>query len=193
MKNNLCPPYLVSLIPNNVGDVSRYNFRNVQHSQTVHANTQLYFNSLLPSVIREWNALSQTTRELSSMNYFANHLNSDIIPPQKLYFQGSRLAQIYHTRLRTGCSTLRLHLYSKNIIENPLCNCGEIEDPFHFFFECNQYNLIRRDMLTCISAICNPNLNILLHGNDGLSEEQNLNIFMAVHNFIIKSKRFSLA
>ena len=22
----------------------------------------------------------------------------------------------------------------KNIIENPLCDCGEIEDPFHFFF-----------------------------------------------------------
>ena len=127
------------------------------------------------------------------MNCFANQLNSDIIPPQKLFFQGNRLAQIYHTRLRTGCSTLRLHLYSKNIIENPLCNCGEIEDPFHFFFECNQYNLIRRDMLTCISAICNPNLNILLPENDGLSEEQNLNIFTAVHNFIIKSKRFSLA
>ena len=156
MKNNLCPPYLASLVPNNVVDVSRYNLRNVQDSQTVHANTQLYFNSFLPCVIREWNALSQTTRELSSMDCFANQLNSDIIPPQKLYFRGNRLAQIYHTRLRTGCSTLRLHLYSKNIIENPLCNCGEIEDPFHFFFECNQYNLIRRDMLTCISAICNP-------------------------------------
>ena len=59
----------------------------------------------------------------------------------------------------------------KKIIEKPLCNCGDIEDPFHFFFECNQYNLIRRDMFTCISAISNPNLNILLHGNDGLSEE----------------------
>ena len=80
-----------------------------------------------------------------------------------------------------------------NIIENPLCNCGEIEDPFQFFFECNQYNFIRRDMLTCISTICNSNLYILLHGNDGLSEEQNLNIFIADHNFIIKSKRFSLA
>ena len=118
---------------------------------------------------------------------------SIIFRSQKLYFQGNRHAQIYHARQRTGCSTLRLHLYSKNIIENPLCNCGEIEDPFHFFFECNQYNLIRRDMLTCISAICNPNLKILLHRNNGLSEEQNLNIFMAVHNFIIKSKRFSLA
>ena len=107
MKTNLCP-HLASLVPNNVGDVSRYNLRNVQHSQTVHANSQLYFNSFLPSVIREWNALSQATRELSSMDCFVNQLNSDIIPPHKLYFQGNRLA-----RLRTGCSTLRLHLYSK--------------------------------------------------------------------------------
>ena len=52
MKNNLYPPYLASLVPNNVRDVSRYNLRNVQHSQTVHANTQLYFHSFLPSVIR---------------------------------------------------------------------------------------------------------------------------------------------
>ena len=120
MKINLYPSYLASLVPNNVGDVSRYNLRNVQHSQTVHANTQLYFNSFLPSVIREWNALSQPTRELSSMDCFANQLKSYIIPPQKLYFQGNRLAQIYHARLRTGCSTLRLHLYSKNIIVDPL-------------------------------------------------------------------------
>ena len=48
-------------------------------------------------------------------------------------------------------------------------------------------------MFTCISAICNPNLNILLHGNEDLSEEQNLNIFMDVHNCIIKSKGLSLA
>ena len=89
-------------------------------------------------------------------------------------FQENRLAQIHHARLRAGCSTLCLHLYYENIIENPLCNCGEIEDPFHFFVECNQYNLIRRDMLTCKSVICNPYLNILLHGNEGLSGEQNL-------------------
>ena len=37
-----------------------------------------------------------------------------------------------------------------------------------------------------------PNLNILLHGNEGLSEELKLNIFKAVYNFITKSKRFSL-
>ena len=177
MKNNLCPPYLASLVPNNVGDVSWYNLINVQHSQTVHALFQFVF----PSVIREWNALPQATREFRVMDCFTNQLNADITLPQKLYFLGNHLAQIYHARLRTGCGTLRLHLYSKNIFENHLCNCGKIEDPFHFFFECNQYNLVQRDILTCISAICNTDLNILLHGNERLSKKQNLNIFMAVH------------
>ena len=41
------------------------------------------------------------------------------------------------------------------IQHNLLCTCSEIEDPFHFLFECSQYNLIRRDVLTCLSAICN--------------------------------------
>ena len=85
--------------------------------------------------------------------------------------------------LRTDCSTLRLHLYSRTI-KNPLCNCGENEDPFHFILECNQYNLIQRDMLTCVSDIYNPYLNILLHGNEGNSEEHNLNICMTVHNLL---------
>ena len=133
MKNNLSPSYLT-----NNEDISRYNLRNVQHSQTVHSNSQLYFNSFLPSVIRDCNALPEAPRDSNSMEYVTNQLNSDISTPQKLYFQGKRLAQIYHTRLRTGCSTLRLHLYSKIIIENPLCNCGENDDPFFFFFECNQ-------------------------------------------------------
>ena len=62
MKNNLCPPYLASLVSNNIGDVSRYNVRNVQHSQTVHAKSQLYFNWFLPSGVREWNDLPEATR-----------------------------------------------------------------------------------------------------------------------------------
>ena len=81
----------------------------------------------------------------------------------------------------------------KNIIENALCNCGEIEDPFHFFFECNQYKLIGRDMLTSVSAICNPILIILLHGNEDFSAEQNFNIINVAHKLIIKSKHSNLS
>ena len=50
MKNNLCPPYLASLVPNNVGDVSRCNLRNVQHSQTVHIYKYTALLQLVPSI-----------------------------------------------------------------------------------------------------------------------------------------------
>ena len=44
--------------------------------------------------------------------------------------------QILHTRLQTGCSALSYDLYSKNIIDSPLCNCrcGDIENADHLFF-----------------------------------------------------------
>ena len=48
MKNNLCPNYLSSLVPPNISSSVRYNLRNVNDSRTVHANTQLYYNSFLP-------------------------------------------------------------------------------------------------------------------------------------------------
>ena len=52
MRNNLCPEYLSSLVPTNVGSTVGYSLRNANDIRTVNANTQLYFNSLLPSVIR---------------------------------------------------------------------------------------------------------------------------------------------
>ena len=42
MKNNLSPTYLTNLVPNNIEDILRYNLRNVKHTQTAHANSQLY-------------------------------------------------------------------------------------------------------------------------------------------------------
>ena len=46
-------------------------------------------------------------------------------------------------------------------------------------------------MLTSVSAICNPILIILLHGNEDFSAEQNFNIINAAHKFIIKSKHLT--
>ena len=55
MYNNLTPDYLSSLVPSSVNEVSHYNLRNANDVLTVNARTALYFNSFLPSVIREWN------------------------------------------------------------------------------------------------------------------------------------------
>ena len=78
----------------------------------------------------------------------------------------------------------------KNIVDNPYCTCGDIEDTHLFLFVCHQYTDLRRDLLNSVSDICQPNLNVLLCGDITLTFVQNKQIFKAVQEFIIKSKRF---
>ncbi|MES9994058.1 MAG: hypothetical protein ABW098_19070, partial [Candidatus Thiodiazotropha sp.] len=193
MKSNMCPTYLSSLVPATVGNTSRYDLRNVDDLQTIHAHSQLYFDSFLPSVIREWNVLPTTVRNSTSLMSFKAQLNQNIRPPPSFYCSGSRQGQIYQVRLRTNCSSLKLHLYSKNIIDSPLCVCGEIEDTFHFLLECDIYSDLRRELLTSVSSICNPSLNVLLFGSPDISDDLNVQIFAAVQKYILKTKRFSLS
>ena len=148
--------------------------------QALHANTHCYFNSFLPSVIREWNELSQPIRNSTSLSFFKYKLNSGATNPTSYYFEGKRLGQIYHTRLRTSCSSLNQHLVSKNIVDSPLCACGSIEDTNHCSFNCVQYNDIRQQLINSISDFCDPTLNLLLYGDRNLTYEQNKNIMVSV-------------
>ena len=78
---------------------------------------------------------------------------------------------------------------SKNVVDNPCCTCGDIEDT-NFLFVCHQYKDLRRDLLNSVSDICQPNLNVLPCGDITLTFVQNKQIFKAVQEFIIKLKRF---
>ena len=84
----------------------------------------------------------------------------------------------------------RQHLHSKNIVDSLYCTCGDIEDTHHFLFVCHQFTDLRRDLLNSLSDICQPNPNVLLCGDISLTFVQNKQIFKAVQEFIIKSKRF---
>ena len=59
MVNHPTPFYLSSLIPLTVSETSRYNLRNANNISTINARTNQYFNSFLPSTIRDWNSLSE--------------------------------------------------------------------------------------------------------------------------------------
>ena len=129
MQNDLSPEYLCSLVPPTVGSTSSYPLRNADDLHSLHTNSQLYYNSFLPSAVREWNQLPIETRNSStSLNIFKTRIKNNISLPPSYYFTGKRLGQIYHTRLRTKCSSLRHHLLSKHIIECPRCICGSVED-----------------------------------------------------------------
>ena len=55
--NLVSPHYLSTLVPHLVGNTSTHNLRNANDIGTVHANSQLYYSSFLPSAIRTWNEL----------------------------------------------------------------------------------------------------------------------------------------
>ena len=70
MQNDLCPEYLTSLDPPTDGN-------NSTNLQTVHPNIQLYYKSLLPSVIRDWNDLPQEIQKSNSLSTFKRKVNAD--------------------------------------------------------------------------------------------------------------------
>ena len=183
---------MTSLVPPTVGNNTIYSLRNATNIQTIHARSQLYYNSFLPSVIRDWNSLPMDTRNANSLRSFKYKLNTDIKLPPVYFNDGTRHGQIYHSRLRTGCSSLNSHLYAKHLIDCPLCICGEVEDTNHYLLQCDRYADLRRDMLNTITTFCPPTFNTLIWGNSELSLESNKDIFLSVQNVILKSKRFKI-
>ena len=93
MQNDMSPNYLSSLVPPSVGNTTNYPLRNSTNSHTIHTNSQLYFNSFLPSVIRDWNELSEQTRNLPSIASFKREINSDIKNIPSFYFDGKRFGK----------------------------------------------------------------------------------------------------
>ena len=139
MFNNLSPEYLSSLIPPTINTLPQYNLRNAQNIQTVNSRTTQYFNSFLPSSIREWNNLPLNVRNSDSVIIFKRKLNSDIKAIPRHFYEGNRHAQVLHTRLRTKCSSLNDDLFQKRITDSPLCLCGNVENTDHYLMRCPLY------------------------------------------------------
>ena len=111
--NGLTPNYLLDLVPPIIQETTNYNLRKANDIQTLHARTNLYYNSFFPSTIRAWNSLPEDTKQSPSISSFKFRLNRDINKPPKYYNTGIRMGQILHTRIRLECSSLNAHLYRK--------------------------------------------------------------------------------
>ena len=191
MMNDLTPTYLKSLIPATVANTSAYQLRDTENIRPLLTRTQLYYKSFLPSSIRNWNQLPLNIRNSASLSSFKQQLNKDNNKVPKYYSTGNRQLQIYHTRLRTNCSSLKQHLYSKNIITDPSCACGSVESTKHFLLQCPQFNQARTKLIDTLSTICVPSLNVLLYGDNSLDNNNNEIIFEADQKYICDSKRFT--
>ena len=91
-----------------------------------------------------------------------------------------------------GCSKLNYDLcYKLYVTDDPACQCGaRMENAYHFFLECRNFNLISSNLLASIEPYSECNINVTLNGNNALSKDNNFLIFDAVHKFIINSNRF---
>ena len=186
MCNDIAPSYLSSLVPRPDQNTSRYSLRNVNNIRTIHSRTNQYYNSFLPAVIRDWNDLPCSDRIVDTVDDFKRQLSQGRVIVPKYFYAGNRSIQILHTRLRTGCSSLNYDLYSKNIIESPLCNCrcSDRENADHFFFRCQLYRNHRQVLMDTLLQHGNITLNIILNDDLNLPNEFNIVIFEAVQRYI---------
>ncbi|KAK3096455.1 hypothetical protein FSP39_000336 [Pinctada imbricata] len=189
MIHNLTPQYLSNLVPQRVHQVSNRTLRNNDDFSIPYARTNLYSKSFLPQTVRDWNNLPDQLKLAPSLNSFKTLLNNDKRKPPKYYFFGNRQSQILHSRLRLHCSSLNADLFDNHISESNLCTCGSPETAEHFLLTCNKYSEIRNRTIDTIPL--SYSIQILLEGNNLLSDSLNEEIFSKVHEFIIKSRRFN--
>jgi hypothetical protein len=141
MKNNISPQYLSDLVPDFLNSIHSHNTSNSSIILPIRTRTSLYTNYFLPATIRSWNLLPERIKSSTSINSFKSNLKSNHPQQSPYYYIGKRLCQILHSRLRMHCSSLNQHLYSKNIVDSPLCKCGAIETTEHYLLYCPLYNV----------------------------------------------------
>ena len=103
-----------------------------------------------------------------------------------LYSHGLRTLQIYHTQLRLEWNSLNFH--KKNIIESPLCRCGDVETTKHYFLNCPHYHVPRNQLL---NDYLHLPIKTLLKGDTHLILDENETIFNAVQTFIAHTGRLT--
>ena len=74
----MTPEFLSSLVPPYIRVTNRYNLRNANDIQSIHACTALFHNSFLPATVRDWNSLPLEIRQSESISTFKKHLFANI-------------------------------------------------------------------------------------------------------------------
>ena len=172
MYNDLTPSYLSSLVPQSINNLSQYSLRNADNLQSIHARTNLYFQSFLPSVVRKWNYLSSEAKRSSSVTSFKNYLNCNRTSVPKYFCTGNTKTQILYTRLRTKCSSLNSDLYSNNVTESTFCRCEQVENLHLYLLCCPFYTAQRNELFNAVSEYRTISLNLLLFGDASFHTQQ---------------------
>ena len=106
----------MQLLPPRVQQFSRYPLCNSEDFAIPVTRTATYYNSFLPTALRDWNALSPDTWNAPILNSFKYTLRNNQILVTKYFdiLHVSRIAQILHNRIRLECSSLNSHLFKQS-------------------------------------------------------------------------------
>ena len=190
--NGLSPPHLHNIYMQYLRhDEARYFFRN-DNIPTVYARTETYRRSFFPSVIRSWNNLDPSIRNIGTLGRFKSSLRAPSRVKNLYLSIGSRQINCILTCIRMKCSQLRSDLFINNIIDNKNCTCGSEENALHFFLECPNYNLFRNTLIIDTSFITLLTVDTILNGDDSLSRQDNVLLHKAVSKFILSTNRFTI-
>ena len=99
----------------------------------------------------------------------------------------SKLSARGYALLRLKCSSLKDHLFQKNIIDSGLCTCGKIETTAHYLLQCPNYIFIRNEAIQTLGTI---DVQSLIFGNSLKNENENRLVFETVSKYIARTKRF---
>ena len=83
-------------------------------------------------------------------------------------------------------------LFRVHLANDPGCICGcAFEDAIHYILECCLYNEAREELKLRLVFLNELKIEVLLFGDDTLTEKQNLQIFKSVQLYIKRTKRFT--
>ena len=90
------------------------------------------------------------------------------------------------------CSEYHKIMFRVYLANDPGCICGcAFEDAIHFILECCLYNEAREELKLRLVFLHELKIEVLLFGDDTLTEMQNLQIFKSVQLYIKRTKRFT--
>ena len=165
------PDYLNSLVPPQISETHQHNTRISNNTFYLNCRTFYYQNSFLPSSMKLWNNISNDIRLNSSKCCFKRFLDRNVCTKSYYFNFGSR---IIFARLRLKYSTLKDHIFHKNIIDSGLCTCGKIETTAHYLLHCPNYIFIRNETIHTLGTI---DVQSLIVGNSIKNENENILVF----------------
>jgi hypothetical protein len=90
-----------------------------------------------------WNQQPENIKSSRFIQIIKSNLQPQNNTKPIYYYIGTRLGQILHARLRMQCSSLNYHLFRKNIVNSPFCQCGATETTAHCLLHCPRHNATR--------------------------------------------------